>query len=73
MKLCAYCHHTVFFVSGQGIFCLDVKQWRGNVSTHNQNWHVQVKEEDQNFTNIYIEQIEDPLKAITVTNKKRFS
>lgn len=36
------------------------------MSAHNQNWHVQVKEEDQNFTNTCIEQIEDPLKAIMV-------
>lgn len=40
------------------------------MSAHNRNWHVQVKEEDQNFTNTCIEQIEDPLKAIMVKNKK---
>ncbi|XP_008288660.1 uncharacterized protein LOC103363606 [Stegastes partitus] len=51
-------------LTGQGIFCIDVKPWRGAVSAHNQNWHVQVKEEDQNFTNTCIEQIEDPLRAI---------
>lgn len=39
------------------------------MSAHNQKWHVQVKEEDQNFTNTCIEQIEDPLKAITVKKK----
>ncbi|XP_022046631.1 uncharacterized protein si:zfos-911d5.4 [Acanthochromis polyacanthus] len=51
-------------LTGQGIFCIDVKPWRGMVSANNQNWHVQVKEEDQNFTSTCIEQIEDPLKAI---------
>ena len=61
------------FYSGQGIFCMDVKPWRGAVSAHNQNWHVQVKEEDQNFTNTCIEQTEDPLKAITVKKNKRHS
>lgn len=40
------------------------------MSTHNQNWHVQVKEEDRNFTNTHIEQIEDPLKAIMVKKRK---
>lgn len=40
------------------------------MSAHNQNWHVQVKEEDQNFTNTCIEQIEDPLKAIMVKKDK---
>lgn len=52
---------------------MDVKPWRGAVSAQNQNWHVQVKEEDQNFTNTCIEQTEDPLKAITVKKKKRHS
>ncbi|KAI3365167.1 hypothetical protein L3Q82_010267 [Scortum barcoo] len=55
---------NIIILTGQGIFCIDVKPWRGTVSAHNQNWHVQVKEEDQNFTNTCIEQIEDPLKAI---------
>ncbi|XP_026206542.1 uncharacterized protein si:zfos-911d5.4 [Anabas testudineus] len=55
---------NVVILTGQGIFCIDVKPWRGTVSAHNRNWHVQVKEEDQNFTNTCIEQIEDPLKAI---------
>lgn len=57
------------YTVGHGIFCIDVKLWRGTVSAHNQNWHVQVKEEDQNFTNTYIEQTEDPLKAIMVKKK----
>ncbi|XP_036938181.1 uncharacterized protein si:zfos-911d5.4 isoform X2 [Acanthopagrus latus] len=56
---------NIVILTGQGIFCMDVKPWRGAVSAHNQNWHVQVKEEDQNFTNTCIEQTEDPLKAIT--------
>ncbi|XP_006791132.1 uncharacterized protein si:zfos-911d5.4 isoform X2 [Neolamprologus brichardi] len=55
---------NLVILSGHGIFCIDVKPWKGTVSAHNQNWHVQVKEEDQNFTNTCIEQIEDPLKAI---------
>ncbi|KAA8581432.1 hypothetical protein FQN60_003013, partial [Etheostoma spectabile] len=55
---------NIVILTGQGIFCIDVKPWRGTVSTQNQNWHVQVKEEDQNVANTCIEQIEDPLKAI---------
>lgn len=54
------------FHEGHGIFCIDVKPWRGTVSTHKQNWHVQLKEVDQNISNTCIEQIEDPLKAIMV-------
>ncbi|XP_035002193.1 uncharacterized protein si:zfos-911d5.4 [Hippoglossus stenolepis] len=56
---------NIVILTGHGIFCIDVKPWRGTVSAQNQNWHVRVKEEDQNFTNTCIEQIEDPLKAIT--------
>ncbi|KAM9837278.1 uncharacterized protein ACBR49_018003 [Aulostomus maculatus] len=55
---------NVVILTGQGIFCIDVKPWRGKVSAHNQKWHVQVKEEDQNCTNTCIEQIEDPIEAI---------
>ncbi|XP_034414771.1 uncharacterized protein si:zfos-911d5.4 [Cyclopterus lumpus] len=55
---------NIVILTGQGIFCIDVKPWRGTVSAHKQNWHLQVKEEDQHFTNTCIEQIEDPLKAI---------
>lgn len=40
------------------------------MSAHNHNWHVQVREEDQHFTNTCIEQIEDPLKAIMVKKKE---
>ncbi|XP_056286713.1 uncharacterized protein si:zfos-911d5.4 [Pseudoliparis swirei] len=55
---------NIVILTGQGIFCIDVKPWRGTVSAHKQNWHLQVKEEDHNLTNTCIEQIEDPLKAI---------
>ncbi|XP_008312804.1 uncharacterized protein LOC103381959 [Cynoglossus semilaevis] len=58
---------NIVILTGHGIFCIDVKAWRGAVSAHNQaTWHVQVKEENQNFTNTYIEQTEDPLRAIMV-------
>ncbi|KAM4623604.1 uncharacterized protein ACJ7VT_004647 [Polymixia lowei] len=56
---------NIVIITGQGIFCIDLKCWRGTVSAQNQNWHVQVKEQDQNFTNTCIEQVEDALKAIT--------
>ncbi|MED6286618.1 hypothetical protein CHARACLAT_007876 [Characodon lateralis] len=51
-------------LTGHGIYCMDVKPWSGTVCAHNQNWHVEVKEEDQIFTNTRIEQVEDPLKAV---------
>ncbi|XP_061564111.1 uncharacterized protein si:zfos-911d5.4 [Cololabis saira] len=55
---------NILILTGQGVFCIDVKPWRGTVSARNQNWHVQVKEEEQNFFNTRIEQMEDPFKAI---------
>nr|XP_057918710.1 uncharacterized protein si:zfos-911d5.4 [Doryrhamphus excisus] len=56
---------NVVILTGQGIFCIDVKPWRGVVSAHNHKWHIEVKEKEPNFTNTSIEQIEDPLHAIT--------
>ncbi|XP_041670977.1 uncharacterized protein si:zfos-911d5.4 [Cheilinus undulatus] len=55
---------NIVILTGQGVFCIDVKSWRGTVSADNQNWHVKVKEEDQNFTNTSIEQTEDPLRVV---------
>lgn len=55
---------NVIILAGHGVFCIDLKPWRGIVSAQKQNWHVQLKEEDQNFTNTSVEQVEDPLKAI---------
>lgn len=55
---------SIVLLTGHGIFCIDVKTWRGKVSAQNQNWLIQVKEEDCNFTNTNIQQTDDPLKAI---------
>lgn len=55
---------SIVILAGHGIFCIDVKPWRGTVSAHQQNWHVQLKEENQNVSNTRIEQIDDPLQAI---------
>ncbi|RVE59755.1 hypothetical protein OJAV_G00191620 [Oryzias javanicus] len=54
----------IVILTGQGVYCIDLKPWRGAVSTHNIKWHVQVKEEDRDLTNTCIKQIEDPLKAL---------
>lgn len=57
------------FLKGHGLFCIDVKSWRGLVTSHSQTWQVRVKEEDQNFINTCIEQIEDPIKALMVMKR----
>lgn len=56
---------NIVLLTGHGIFCIDVKTWRGKVSAQNQNWLIEVKEEEKNFTNTRIEQTDDALKAIT--------
>ncbi|XP_053710464.1 uncharacterized protein si:zfos-911d5.4 [Synchiropus splendidus] len=55
---------SIILVAGQGLYCIDVKLWRGKVSAHNLKWHIQVQERDQCISNTSIEQTEDPLKAI---------
>lgn len=55
---------NIVLLTGHGIFCIDVKTWRGKVSVQNKNCLIQIKEEGQNFTNTNIEQTEDPLKTI---------
>lgn len=56
---------SLLILSGQGVFCLDLKHWRGTVSAHKQAWHVQLKQEDRGLSNTSIEQVEDPVQAIT--------
>ena len=55
----------LIFPEGQGVFCIDAKPWQGRVSAQGPSWHVEQREQDQTF-NTSIEQVEDPLKAITV-------
>lgn len=61
---------NIILLTGHGVFCIDVKTWRGKVSVQNKNFLVQVKEEEQNFTNTKIEQTEDPLKSIKVKTQQ---
>lgn len=56
---------NIVLLTGHGVFCIDVKIWRGKVSVQNQNWLIQVREEDHNITNTSIQQTDDPLKTIT--------
>ncbi|KAL0964795.1 hypothetical protein UPYG_G00329070 [Umbra pygmaea] len=55
---------NLVILSGHGVFCIDVKTWRGSVSALQRCWHVQLRQEDQNLTNTFIEQVADPLEAI---------
>ncbi|XP_061088130.1 uncharacterized protein si:zfos-911d5.4 isoform X2 [Conger conger] len=61
---------NLVILTGRAVFCIDVKCWRGEVSAHNQHWQLQQKEEDQNFTNTSIQQVADPLQAITTKTTK---
>ncbi|XP_060796360.1 uncharacterized protein si:zfos-911d5.4 [Neoarius graeffei] len=61
---------NLIILSGAGVYCMDVKPWRGVVSAPAPNaWHIQVKEEEQNFTNTSIQQIPDPLQSITMKTR----
>ncbi|KAG7324764.1 hypothetical protein KOW79_011080 [Hemibagrus wyckioides] len=61
---------NLIILTGAGVYCIDVKPWRGVVSAPAPNtWHIQVKEEEQNFTNTSIQQIPDPLQSITTKTK----
>nr|XP_015202026.1 PREDICTED: uncharacterized protein LOC107077321 isoform X1 [Lepisosteus oculatus] len=51
-------------LTGRGIFCIDVKSWKGEVSVQRQNWHVHIKEQEEHFTNTSITQMPDPVQAI---------
>ncbi|XP_064176756.1 uncharacterized protein si:zfos-911d5.4 [Anguilla rostrata] len=56
---------NLVLLTGRAVFCIDIKCWRGKVSAQNQNWQLQQKKEDQNFTNTSIQQVADPIEAIT--------
>ncbi|XP_046710710.1 uncharacterized protein si:zfos-911d5.4 [Silurus meridionalis] len=57
----------LIILTGAAVYCIDVKAWGGMISAPAPNtWHIKVKEEEQNFTNTSIQQIRDPLQAITM-------
>ncbi|XP_036427751.1 uncharacterized protein si:zfos-911d5.4 [Colossoma macropomum] len=56
---------NLVIVTGSAVYCIDVKPWTGVVSAQGPNtWHLQMKEEEPNFTNTSIQQVPDPLQAI---------
>ncbi|XP_047673720.1 uncharacterized protein si:zfos-911d5.4 isoform X2 [Tachysurus fulvidraco] len=61
---------NLIILTGAGVYCIDVMPWRGVVSAPASNtWHIQVKEEEQNFSNTSIQQIPDPLQSIMMKAK----
>ncbi|XP_066549658.1 uncharacterized protein LOC136716075 [Amia ocellicauda] len=51
-------------LSGHGVFCIDVKTWRGSVSAQVDSWQLQYREQKKHFTNTSINQVPDPIRAI---------
>lgn len=49
------------FSAGRGVFCIDVKDWQGEVTQHKGKWHVIPKKEDTS-----VHQFADPIQAIKV-------
>ncbi|KAI4880736.1 hypothetical protein NFI96_021849 [Prochilodus magdalenae] len=57
---------SLLVLTGSGVYCIDVKPWAGVVSAQAPNtWHLRMKEEEPNFTHTSIQQVSDPLQAIT--------
>ncbi|XP_056433747.1 uncharacterized protein si:zfos-911d5.4 [Gadus chalcogrammus] len=56
---------NIVLLTGRGVFCLDLKPWRGAVSAHQRGWHVQLRQEGGDLPNTCVEQVDDPVQAIT--------
>ncbi|MGH0129250.1 UNVERIFIED_CONTAM: hypothetical protein FKN15_063235 [Acipenser sinensis] len=50
--------------SRRGVFCLDVKTWKGKVSVQEHSWHLNFTEETEHFSNTSISQVADPIQVI---------
>ncbi|XP_028825712.1 uncharacterized protein LOC114784459 isoform X2 [Denticeps clupeoides] len=57
---------NLVILTGHGVFCVDVKSWAGLVLENKQNWHLQVKDDDQTISNTSIQQVANPLQAIMI-------
>ncbi|XP_034777831.1 uncharacterized protein LOC117414675 [Acipenser ruthenus] len=51
-------------LTGRGVFCLDVKTWKGKVSVQEHSWHLNFTEETEHFSNTSISQVADPIQVI---------
>ncbi|XP_051959339.1 uncharacterized protein si:zfos-911d5.4 isoform X1 [Xyrauchen texanus] len=61
---------NLVIITGHGVFCVDVKSWSACVSVQDEtHWLLQVKSEQQNITNICVEQVPDALKNITMKTR----
>ncbi|CAL9699247.1 unnamed protein product [Knipowitschia caucasica] len=50
-------------LTGRGVFCIDVKTWRGKVCVQNSNWQIHQKEKEASFST-RVEQTEDALRPV---------
>ncbi|XP_048843808.1 uncharacterized protein si:zfos-911d5.4 [Brienomyrus brachyistius] len=50
---------SLVILTGRGVFCIDVKDWRGEVTQQKEKWHVKLGEEDAS-----VRQFADPVQAI---------
>ncbi|XP_033886640.3 uncharacterized protein si:zfos-911d5.4 [Acipenser ruthenus] len=56
-------------LTGRGVFCLDVKTWKGKVSVQEHSWHLNFTEETEHFSNTSISQVADPIQVIKTKTK----
>ncbi|MGH0187240.1 UNVERIFIED_CONTAM: hypothetical protein FKN15_024019 [Acipenser sinensis] len=58
-----------YTIRGCGVFCLDVKTWKGKVSVQEHSWHLNFTEETEHFSNTSISQVADPIQVIKTKTK----
>ncbi|XP_067858416.1 uncharacterized protein si:zfos-911d5.4 isoform X2 [Heptranchias perlo] len=55
---------NVVVLTGQGVFCLDLRNWKGRVSPQDNCWLLQVPENTELIKNTSIKQFADPVQGI---------
>uniref|UniRef100_UPI00398EA174 uncharacterized protein isoform X2 n=1 Tax=Pristiophorus japonicus TaxID=55135 RepID=UPI00398EA174 len=55
---------NVVVLTGQGVFCLDLRNWKGRVSSQDNCWLLQVPESTELIKNTSIKQFADPVQKI---------
>ncbi|XP_072095886.1 uncharacterized protein [Mobula birostris] len=55
---------NVVVLTGKGVFCLDVRNWKGRVSSQDNYWLLQVPDDTDLMTNTSVKQFADPVQRI---------
>ncbi|XP_072883735.1 uncharacterized protein [Hemitrygon akajei] len=55
---------NVVVLTGKGVFCLDVRNWKGRVSSQDNYWLLQVPDDTELMKNTSVKQFADPVQRI---------